>query len=263
MIETLIGHRELVSDLVRREFIGRYRGSVLGVAWSLFNPLLMLSIYTMVFSVAFKARWGTGGEESKGAFAIVLFSGLIIHGLFAECLVRAPLLVVTQPNYVKKVVFPLEVLPWVSLLSALLHFAVSFAVLLLFCLAAGQPVHAGVLLVPLALLPLLLLVLGVSSALASLGVYFRDLGQIMGVVASVFLFLAPVFYPISSLPEQYQALLVWNPITLPIEQVRNLMIWGKPFQWGAWLVSLVAALLVCQGGYWWFRKTQRGFADVL
>lgn len=262
MIATLIGHRELVADLVRREFIGRYRGSVLGVAWSLFNPLLMLFIYTMVFSVAFKARWGTG-DEGKGAFAIVLFTGLIVHGLFAECLVRAPLLVVTQPNFVKKVVFPLEVLPWVSLLSALLHFVVSFVVLLLFCLAAGQEIHVGVLLVPLALLPLLLLVLGISSALASLGVYFRDLGQIMGVVASVFLFLAPVFYPVSALPPEYQDLLAWNPITLPIEQVRNLMIFGKPFAWGPWLASLVASLLACQIGYWWFRKTQRGFADVL
>jgi lipopolysaccharide transport system permease protein len=263
MIATLVRHRELVADLVRREFIGRYRGSVLGVAWSLFNPLLMLFIYTMVFSVAFKARWGTTSEEGKGAFAIVLFSGLIVHGLFAECLIRAPLLVTTQPNFVKKVVFPLEVLPCVALLSALLHFLVSFAVLLLFCLFAAQPVHGGVLLVPLALLPLLLVVLGLSSALASLGVYFRDLGQIMGVVASVVLFLAPVFYPVTALPPEYRSLLDWNPITLPIEQVRNLVIWGKPFEWGAWFTSLVLGLLVCQAGYWWFRKTQRGFADVL
>lgn len=262
MLASLIQHRELLWDLVKRDFIGRYKGSILGVFWSLFNPLFMLAIYTIVFSVAFKARWGAGGE-SKVAFAIVLFSGIIIHSFFAECLNRAPSLITNNPNYVKKVVFPLEILPWMALLSALLHFLVSFGVLLIFCLLAGVAVHIGVLLTPVILIPLILMTMGFSWIFASLGVYLRDLSQVMGMVTTVALFLAPVFYPIESLPEVYRALLVWNPITLPIVQLRDLMLWGKPLHWGQWAVSLSIGTVFCYVGYWWFQKTRRGFADVL
>lgn len=255
-------HRELLWDLAKRDFVGRYQGSILGVVWSLFNPLLMLAIYTLVFSVAFKAKWG-GGEESKVTFAIVLFSGMIVHGFLAECLNRAPNLIVSHPNFVKKVVFPLEILPWMALLSALMHFLVSFGVLLVFCLLAGVNVHAGTLLVPIVLLPLILMMLGLSWIFASLGVYLRDLSQIMSMVTSIALFMAPVFYPIESMPEGYQALLKWNPITLPILQLRDLMLWGKPMQWESWAISLAIGVVICQVGYWWFQKSRKGFADVL
>lgn len=263
MVRGFFLNRELLWELVKRDFIGRYKGSVLGVVWSLFNPLLMLAIYTFVFSVAFKARWGQSPDGGKVAFAIVLFSGIIVHTFFAECLNRAPSLITNHPNYVKKVVFPLEMLPWMVLLSALLHFAVSFGVLLLFCLLAGVTVHAGILLVPAALLPLILMIMGISWILASLGVYLRDLSQVIGVFVSITLFLAPVFYPIESLPLAYQSILRWNPITLPIIQLRNLVLWSRPFQWGEWMVSLAVGVLVCQVGYWWFQKTRRGFADVV
>lgn len=262
MLGGLLLHRELLWDLVKRDFIGRYKGSMLGVVWSLFNPLLMLAIYTIVFSAAFKARWGTG-EESKVAFAIVLFSGMIIHSFFAECLNRAPSLITSHPNYVKKVVFPLEILPWMALFSALLHFLVSFSVLLVFCLLAGVAVQRGALLVPIVLIPLILMVLGFSLILASLGVYLRDVSQVIGMVTTVALFLAPIFYPIEALPEAYRALLIWNPITLPVIQLRDLMLWGKPLQWNKWAISLAIGIVVCAIGYWWFQKSRRGFADVL
>jgi lipopolysaccharide transport system permease protein len=262
MLGGLLRHRELLWDLVKRDFIGRYKGSMLGVLWSLFNPLLMLAIYTIVFSVAFKARWGTG-EESKIAFAIVLFSGIIIHNFFAECLNRAPSLITSHPNYVKKVVFPLEILPWMALFAALLHFLVSFGVLLVFCLLAGVAVHIGVLLTPIILIPLILMILGFSWIFASLGVYLRDLSQVMGMVTTVALFLAPIFYPIEALPQAYRALLAWNPITLPVIQLRDLMLWDKPLQWDAWAISLAIGISVCTIGYWWFQKSRRGFADVL
>src|SRR5690606_27062693 len=143
-LETLFGalgqHRELTWSLVKRDFIGRYKGSVLGVAWSLFHPLLMLAIYTIVFSVAFKAKWGSG-EESKVAFAVVLFSGMIVHGVVAECLNRAPALIRDHANYVIRVVFPLDVLPWMVLCSAIMHFIVGFAVLLPFCFFAEISIH--------------------------------------------------------------------------------------------------------------------------
>lgn len=262
MLNTLYQQRSLLWELARRDFLGRYKGSILGVVWSLFNPLLMLAIYTFVFSVAFKARWGTGAE-SKVAFAIVLFSGMIIHGFFSECLNRAPGLITSHPNYVKKVVFPLEILPWMTLLSALFHFVVSFCVLLLFCLFAEVAVQAGVFLAPVVLIPLVLMILGLSFVFASLGVYLRDLAHVIGMVTTVALFLAPVFYPVDALPAGYQALLAWNPITLPIIQLRDLMFWGRQPQWSDWAVSLFLGLCIFQAGYWWFQKSRRGFADVL
>jgi lipopolysaccharide transport system permease protein len=262
LVSGLLQNRDLLWELVKRDFIGRYKGSIMGVVWSLFNPLLMLAIYATVFSVAFKARWGTG-EESKVAFALVLFSGMIVHSFFAECLNRAPALIVSHPNYVKKVVFPLDLLPCMALCSALLHFFVSFIVLLLFCVVAGVPIHSGVLLVPFILLPLVLLTLGLSWILASLGVYLRDLSQIIAMISSIALFMAPVFYPIENLPEAYRQFIYWNPITLPIIQLRDAMLWNKPLQWDAWLFSLAAGTVVCFAGYWWFQKSRRGFADVL
>ncbi|MFT4436967.1 ABC transporter permease [Caballeronia sp. 15715] len=263
MLKSLTQHRHLLRDLVKRDFIGRYKGSMLGVVWSLFNPLFMLAIYTFVFSVAFKARWGGHSDESKVAFAIVLFSGIIVHTFFAECLNRSPGLITGHANYVTKVVFPLEMLPWMALLSAFLHFLVSFAALIGFCLISGATLHIEGLLIPLALFPLVLMILGLSWILASLGVYLRDLSQVIGMLVTISMFLAPVFYPIESLPKAYQGFLIWNPITLPVIQVRNLLLWGKSFEWQAWSISLLAGLVVFQTGYWWFQKSRRGFADVV
>lgn len=263
MFRGLVQNRELLRDLVKRDFIGRYKGSMLGVVWSLFNPLLMLAIYTFVFSVAFKARWGGHSDESKVAFAIVLFSGIIVHTFFAECLNRSPSLITSHANYVKKVVFPLEILPWMALLSAFLHFLVSFGALLVFCLLTGTTLHAQALLIPLALIPLILMIMGMSWILASLGVYLRDLSQVIGMLVTISLFLAPIFYPIDSLPEAYKAFLAWNPITLPVIQMRNLLLFGKPFEWYRWAASLALGIVIIQIGYWWFQKSRRGFADVV
>ncbi len=259
---SLIRHRELIWDLVKRDFVGRYKGSVLGVAWSLFHPVFMLVIYTLVFSVAFKARWGAG-EESKVAFGLILFSGMIVHGLMAECLNRAPTLIIGHANYVKKVVFPLEILPWVVLISAGLHFLVSLGILIVFCIVGGVSLHPGTLLVPVVLLPLVLITLGLTWLLASLGVYLRDLGQGMGIVTTVLLFLSPIFYPIDALPSGFRTLINLNPLTLPITQLRNAMLWGTPVGWADWAMNMVIGGAVSFAGFWWFQKTRRGFADVL
>lgn len=258
----LFRNRGLLWELVVRDFVGRYKGSFMGVAWSFFRPLIMLAIYTLVFSVVFKAKWGIGGNN-KGAFAVILFSGLIIHNFFSECITRAPVLIIEHPNYVKKVVFPLEILPWMSLISALLHFLLSFGVLLAFCLLADVPVYGGILLMPLLLLPLILMTIGLSWIFASLGVYLRDLSQVMGTVSSVTLFMAPVFYPIDNLPEQFRKIIFWNPITLPIVQLRDAMLLDKPVQWSAWMLAMFIGVLISIVGYWWFQKTRRGFSDVI
>ena len=255
-------NRQLIRNLVQREVLGRYKGSVLGIFWSLATPIFMLAVYTFVFSVVFKARWG-GGSDSKTEFALLLFAGLIIFNLFSECIGRAPGLILANVNYVKKVVFPLEVLPWVSMGSALFHFAVSLGVWLVAYLVLFGVPHWHVVLLPLVVLPLVLFVMGLSWALASLGVYLRDVGQIIGLVITVLMFLTPIFYPASALPEAYQPLMFFNPLTLPIEMARDMLYWGKVPQLGTLAIYTAGAGAFAMLGFAWFQKTRKGFADVL
>jgi len=255
-------HRELLRALIEREVIGRYRGSIAGLLWSFLNPLLMLLVYTFVFSVVFKVRWGTD-NDSNTQFALLVFTGMMVFNLFSECLTRAPGLILSHVNYVKKVVFPLDMLPCVMLGAVLFHTLVSFAVWLLFhLLAFGLPPPTA-LLFPLVLLPLVLFTLGLSWVLASLGVYLRDVGQVIGVLMSALLLMSAVFYPLSALPEAYRHWLYLNPLTLVIESSRDVLIWGVVPDLGLWLIELSVALGVAFLGWAWFEKTRPGFADVL
>lgn len=263
MLASFWRNRSLVLALVKREVVGRYRGSMMGMAWSLFHPILMLLIYTFVFSVVFRARWGVGGEESKTAFAIVLFVGMIVHGLFAECLNRAPSLILANVNYVKKVIFPLEILPWVAFGSALFHTVISLLVLLVAQIILTHQLVWTVLLFPLVLLPLIFAIMGLAWFLAGLGVYVRDIGQITGMFTTVLMFLSPVFYSVSALPEKYQIWLQLNPLTFIIEEGRNTLIFGKAPDFAQWAILLMAALMIAWAGFAWFQKTRKGFADVL
>lgn len=258
----VLQNRDLLKGLVVREVIGRYRGSVMGLLWSFFNPILMLAVYTFVFSYVFKARW-SGGDGSKTEFALVLFAGLMVFNMFAECCNRAPLLVTGNVGYVKKVVFPLEILPMVSLGSSLFHLLVSFIVWLVFygVFVGVPPVTAA--LMPLAVLPLILMTLGFSWILASLGVYLRDVAQVIGVVTLVLMYLSPIFYPVSIMPEQYRPFMSISPLTSTVEQTRDVLMWGKGLDWSSWSVSMAIALAVAWLGFAWFQKTRRGFADVL
>ncbi len=263
MLSSIWRHRELIWQMSRREVIGRYRGSALGILWSFFNPVLMLAVYTFVFSVVFKARWGAGPEESKADFAIILFVGMIVHGLFAECVNRAPSLILSNVNYVKKVVFPLETLPWVAMGSALFHALISLVVLIAAQLMINVNLPWTAILFPLILLPLLLATMGFAWFLAATGVFVRDIGQITGILTTVMLFMSPVFYPVSALPEQYQTALLLNPLTFIIEQARQVLIWGRVPDWSGLAVYLGVSLAIAWAGFWWFQKTRKGFADVL
>ena len=255
-------NRSLIRALVQREVIGRYRGSVLGILWSFFNPVVMLLIYTFVFSVVFKARW-SGGSDSKTEFALVLFAGLIVFNLFAECFNRAPSLILSNVNYVKRVVFPLEILPWVALGSALFHTLVSVGVwLIAYIILFGVP-HITVLLLPIVFLQLLLFIMGLTWGLASLGVYLRDVSQFIGMATTVLMFLSPIFYPVTALPEEYRHLLLFNPLTPAIEQARDVLFWGKVPDLTILSVSLLGAALIAWLGFAWFQMTRKGFADVL
>lgn len=263
MLHSIWHHRRLIQQMTWREVIGRYKGSMFGLAWSFFNPLMMLVVYTFVFSVVFKARWGIETTESKTDFALALFVGLIIHSLLAEVLNRAPTLILSNTNYVKKVVFPLEILTVVNLGAALFHALISVIVLLgAFILLNGLP-NWTVIYTPLTLLPLLPLTLGIGWFLASLGVYLRDIGQLIGIITTALLFLAPVFYPVTALPEAYQSVLYINPLTYPIEQTRAVIIFGELPNWIGMTVYTVISSAICLAGFWWFQKTRRGFADVI
>ena len=261
-VRSLWANRQLIARMGQREIIGRYKGSAMGLAWSFITPLFMLAIYTFVFSVVFQARWGTS-EESKTQFAVVLFAGLIVHTLFSDVINRAPQLVLGNVNYVKKVVFPLEILPVVQLLSATFHALVSVVVLIAAQLVFQGSLPITALLLPVVLLPFLLLTLGLAWCLASLGVFVRDVGQTINLVTSVMLFMSPVFFPVQSLPPALRPWMHLNPLTFVIEQVREVVVWGRLPDWQGLAVYSLASIATAWLGFAWFQKTRKGFADVL
>jgi lipopolysaccharide transport system permease protein len=255
-------NRQLIFQMARREVVGRYKGSVLGLAWSFFNPVFMLSVYTFVFSEIFKSRWA-GAGESKTQFAVLLFVGMIVQGLFSEVLNRAPSLIVSNVNYVKKVVFPIEILPIVAMGAALFHSLISLSVLLVaFAIFNGYLQWTAVF-APLVLLPLIILIVGFAWMLASLGVFLRDVGQTITIITTVLMFLSPVFYPVSAVPERFRVWIMANPLTFIIEQAREVLIWGHFPDWTGLGIYTLAAVAVAWAGYAWFQKTKKGFADVL
>ena len=220
MLKSAVRNRNLIVQLTKREVIGRYRGSILGIAWSFFNPLIMLAVYTVVFSAIFQAKWGSG-SDSKKEFSLVLFVVMIVHGVFADSMNNSPSLILLNVSYVKKVVFPLEILPWVVMGSTLFHAFISMVVWLLFYAAVNHSMNWTVVFLPFVIFPLIIFSLGVSWVLASLGVYIRDIGQITGMLTTILLFLSPIFYPASRLPEPYQTIIYINPLTFVIEQARD------------------------------------------
>jgi lipopolysaccharide transport system permease protein len=263
MVASLWRNRRLLSQLVKREVVGRYRGSVFGLAWSFFNPLVMLAIYTFVFSEVFKMRWGGNDSETKAEFAIVLFAGIVVHSFFAEVLARAPGVILGNANYVKKVVFPIEILPVVAVGTSLFHGVVSLAVLLLAFVVFNGYVHWTLVFTPLVWLPFFIFTLGVSWILAALAVFLRDVGQTIGIITMALMFLSPVFYPVTALPPHLRPWLMANPLTFIIEQTREVLVWGHLPNWHGLGIYAVAAIAVCWAGYVLFQKTRRGFADVL
>ena len=261
MVQSLIKNKSLIYQMSKREVVGRYKGSAMGLLWSFFNPILMLVVYTFVFSMIFKARWP--GVTNNLEFAGILFAGLIVYSLFSECVSRAPSLILSNVNYVKKVVFPLDILPWIALASSLFHAFISTIVLLAFMVILSGGVHWTVLLFPIVVIPLLLLVMGISWLLASLGTYIRDIGQGIGIVVMAMMFLSPIFYPASAFPESYRIFFYLNPLTFIIEQSREVLLWGNMPNWVGLGIYFIVSLFVAWLGFAWFQKTRRGFADVL
>jgi lipopolysaccharide transport system permease protein len=263
-IRSFLNNRHLIWQLARRDVVGRYRGSALGLVWSLIQPLLMLCVYTYVFGVVLQVRWSDRvQDQGEVAFAVILFSGLIVHGLFTECFTRAPTLVIENANFVKKVIFPLEILPYTVLLSALFHTAVSMVVLLAAHVILDRDLAWTVVLLPVTVAPLLILMVGITWLLASLGVFLRDIGQVTSVISTVLLFVSPIFFPVERLPETMRGIVYLNPLSLIVDQVRAVVLFGRMPDWQALGLYTAIALVVAQLGYMWFQRTRRGFADAL
>lgn len=255
-------HRSLMFEMTRRDVQGRYRGASFGLLWSLISPFLMLIVYTVAFGYILKARWpGTEGNTSD--FAMLLFLGLIVHGFFAECLTRAPSLIVGNANLVKKIVFPLDVLPWTVVLSALFHAFTNVLVFLLLNLLLRGEIHATSLLLPIIFAPLALVALGTAWLVSALGVFIRDIGQITGVVATAMLFLSSAIVPVQTLPERYQTIFHYNPLTFVIDEARDVAFFGVLPDWSGLGLYAAGALAFAYAGFALFQKTRAGFADVL
>lgn len=264
MVKSLWSNRQLIEQMIKREVIGRYQGSAFGMAWSFLNPVFFLVVYTFVFSEIFKSRWGgVEGDDSKTQFAVVVFVGMIVLGLFSEVLNRAPGLIISNVNYVKKVVFPIEILPVIAMGAALFHSFISLAALLAaFVLFSGY-LNWTVIFIPFVMLPLVILTMGLAWMLASVGVFLRDVGQTIGIITTVLMFLSPVFYPATAVPERFRTFIMANPLTFIIEQSREVLIWGHLPNWMGLGIYTVFATVIAWAGFAWFQKTRKGFADVL
>lgn len=260
-ITSLWGRRHLILRMTWRDISGRYRGSAGGLVWSLVTPILMLGVYTAVFSGIFQARWSQGG--SPLGYALQLFVGLIIHGLVAECLNKAPLLIVENVSYVKRVLFPLDTLPMINLLSALFHAVVSMLVLIIFVLIVEHRLPLTILWLPVVIAPYLVFLAGLSWFLAALGAYLRDIAQLMSLVTMILMFMSPIFYPISMLPESLHLIFRLNPLTLIIEQARAVVLTGVMPDLVSLSLYLALSLVWAWASLAAFHRMKKGFADVL
>ena len=262
--KSLFRNRQLVVQMTKREIIGKYKGSILGFTWSFFNPVLLLTVYTFVFSEIFKSRWsGAGNDENKTQFAMLLFSGIIVFNLFSEVLNRAPELILGNSNYVKKVVFPIEILPIIIIASTLFHSFISLGVLLFAYGIFNGYVNLTAIFLPLVLMPMIVFSMGVAWALASLGVFLRDIRQTIGIFTTILMFLSPIFYPVTAVPEHFRKYIMLNPLTFIIEQARDVLIWGNLPDWNGLIIYMIIAVIIAWSGFAWFQSTRKGFADVL
>ncbi|MEF8734887.1 MAG: ABC transporter permease [Candidatus Accumulibacter meliphilus] len=264
LLSSLVAYRYLIGQLVRREVILKYRGAVLGIGWSFLYPLLLLGVFTLVFGGVFGGRWGAGGKPTSGGLEMALFiyCGLTIFSPLSEVAIATPKLLLANQNFIKKIIFPTEVLPIVAVLAAAIHGAANLLLLQLAALAAGHA-HLSALLTPILLLPAGLFMLGIGWFLTATGAYVRDLAHGMPILMQMLMFALPVFYPANSAPQLLHALNQVNPFAIAIEDLRRAVLYGLAPAWSTWWVTLALGGLFCVLGYRFFMYCQEEFADVL
>jgi lipopolysaccharide transport system permease protein len=256
-------HGWLIQQFTVRNVQSRYRGSYLGVFLSLLRPLAMLALFTIVFGFIFQSSLGPGTQSSRLEFVLALFCGLVFFDCFAESLSAAPMLVLSNPNYVTKVVFPLEILPVAAVGAALAQLLISMVPLLIAVLVIHGSIPLTALYLPLVLLPLLFLSLGLAWFFASLGVFVRDINALIPVLLQIILYASAIFYPLSKVPPTVLPFLMLNPLVVVIDQARNALLWGRPPDWSQYALVFVGNLAVLLAGYAFFMRTKRAFADVM
>ena len=253
-------HGYLLAQLVRREVLLKYRGSILGIGWSFLYPLLLLGAFTLVFGGVLGAKWGTQGTGIE--LALFIYCGLLVFTPFAEVASTTPRLLQNYQAYVKKIIFPTELLPLVNVLAATMHGLANLLVLVLIAAIAGH-LHAMLLLAPLVLLPAWLFTLGVAWFLAAAGAYVRDLTHVMPVATQLLMFLSPVFYPLQAAPALLQTVHQFNPLAIAMEDTRRVVLQGVPPDWTLWGAMLVIGILAAWAGYTFFVRSKEDFADVI
>lgn len=263
MFLSLMRNRSLIVSMCKREIAAQYRGSVIGNFWAFVTPLFMLSIYVLIFGVVFEPRWANTAGDSKISFAIILFVGLMLYDFFVSCIQKSTSLISVNVNFVKKVIFPLEVLPWVILGSALFDFCVKFIVLVVAIIFITHEINWTIVYFPLVLLPLVLSTIGLSWFISATGVFIRDVGHTVNVLTFAMIFVSGVFFPLSSIPAEFQPYARCNIVAFLIEESRKVLIFGEIPDWFGLSIALVASVLIAWFGFWWFQKLRKGFSDVL
>jgi lipopolysaccharide transport system permease protein len=262
-MKSLFNQHHLITQFVRREIEEKYRGSFLGLGLSLAKPLAMLAVYTVVFGFIFEGKMTGHPNETRLDFVLSLFCGLIVFEFFSEIFSSSPGLITSRPNLVTKVVFPLEILPLVRVISSLVQMAIASVPLILFVGIVHQEIPWGALFFPLILLPLILLVFGLASFLSALGVFLRDLGQIIPSLSLALMFASAIFYPLSKVPENIAWLIKLNPLALVIEEARRAVVWNEIPDFGTLALVTIVAVLIAWAGHLFFLKTKPMFADVI
>jgi lipopolysaccharide transport system permease protein len=267
MLQNLWRYREITGLFARRHVQSRYRGSYLGILWALITPLLTLGVYTLVFGALHGASWRGSDRSGMLDFAAHMFVGIVLYGIFAECASRAPLLIVQNPNYVKKMIFPLEVLPVSLLGAATMHSLLGMLAELLCVLLSRGSLPWTVAFLPLVYVPVLLLSLGTMWMLSAVGVFLRDIAGFIGVGVQLLFFLTPIAYPLEAFeaghPQLVTAVRWFNPLAAVIENARSVVVDGRLPDWMAMARVTVLSAAVAVFGYGVFIKLKRGFADGL
>jgi lipopolysaccharide transport system permease protein len=257
----LFRHRYLIVQLTRRDLLLKYRGSYLGIGWSFFYPLLLLLSFTFVFGKIFDSRWMQPAGHAA-PLALIMYCGLIVFNIFSEVAGAAPRLIHGYQNYVKKIIFPVEILPVVVVFTASIHAAINMLILLL-AIAVMSDGHATLLLIPIVMLPMLFFAFGIAWLLSAAGVFVRDLVHVMPVFVQISMFLSPVFYPVSTVPSFLQWFYRINPLSAVIEDLRRVALWGEMPHWGSWSITLLVSVIIAIISYTFFMHGKEEFADVL
>lgn len=263
VIRHLLQYRDLIGQFTRREVIGRYKGSCLGLMWAFIQPLIMLGVYTFVFSIIFEAKWGMSPEEGRLGFAMALFVGILTFNILGDVANAAPGLILGNANYVKKVIFPLEILPLVKLFGAVIHSLFGMAILVTGIFLSGLELKWTIFLLPVVWLPVMLFSLGWAYFLSSLAVFVRDVGQSVGLFVTMLFFLSPIFYPLKAVPESLRIYCRLNPVALFVEDARRVVLWGTYPDWPWFFAGLAISFGIFYMGFFWFMRSKKAFADVM